>query len=124
MEYKYGNPEDGEARRKAKRLSLKQKRASRRKDAMDKVKKALHELRGAMQKSGLTKTQLSDFSGVDATCLNNISKGRNLCLRLSSFIAVANACGYDVKMIKKNNKQDEFRAFRKISIDDAEDWID
>lgn len=124
MSHKHENSEDREARRRAKEKSRKQNRASRRNEATNKVKKALNELRGAIKKSGLTKTQLSDFSGVDATCLNNISKGRNLCLQLSSFIAVANACGYDVKMIKKSKEQDEFRAFRQISIDDAANWID
>ena len=107
----------------AKREARKVTRAGRRKIAVVKTKKAVADLRYVMSKAGVGQTMMSDLSGVDPSALISIRRRQNNGIRLSTYIAVANACGYDVKLVKKAAGDDEFRAFRRVLLTDIDNGI-
>lgn len=62
-------------------------RAGERKKTDAKMKKLLSQLRYYMDKAGLTKTALSDFSGVDPATIIRIKSRRHPNIRLNTFLA-------------------------------------
>jgi len=78
----------------------------------DKSDRLLAQLRSALGDSGLTKTQLSDFSGADLATLSKLRKGVHKTVRLTTFVSVAEACGYEVKLVEKDPYDDIFRDYR------------
>jgi len=111
--------EEKEAKREARKVT----RAGRRKIAEGKTKNAIADLRYAMSMAGVSQTVMSDLSGVDASALIKLKKRQNTGVRLSTYIAVANACGYEVKLVKKAAVDDEFRALRRVFLSDVDKGI-
>ncbi len=113
--------EERKAAKKARIASHKKIRAAERKKTGDKTNRLIASLRSKMGGSHLTPTQMSDFSGVDPATIIRISKYRHPNIRLNTFVAVANACGYDVQLVKKALKDDEFKEHRLVRAIDLEE---
>jgi len=119
----YGSRKSYEERRASKKARIahhKQVRAGEPKKTKEKTKKLLSRLRYYMDKAGLTKTALSDFSGVDPATIIRIKNRRHPNIRLNTFLAVANACGYEIQFVKKQPKDDEFRSHRLVRLTDLD----
>jgi len=118
---RYKSREEKKAAEKARVEKRKQLRAEAKKKTNAKTRHMLAELHIAMDMAGLTKTEMSEFSGLSPGTLIHIDNTRHTSIRLSSYIAVANACGYEVKLVAKPEKMDEFLEFRKVRRGDLEE---
>ena len=106
------------AEKKARKENHKKVRAEARKKAETKAKNLLYALKRAMKSAGLRQIELADFYGVTPSTLIRIEKTRHESLQLSTFVAIANACGYELKLVAKKPEEDEFREFRMFRLVD------
>lgn len=119
----YGKRLSGEEKRAKKKARIenhRKLRSAERKKAAGKTNSLIADLRSKMAGSLLTPTQMSDFSGVDPATVLRISKYKHPNIRLNTFVAVANACGYDVQLVKKPLKDDDFKEHRLVREVDIE----
>lgn len=121
---KYKSSEEKRANKKASKAKHRKARAESRKKWLVKTKALIFKLRDAMDRAGLKQIEMADFSGLDAATLIKNRRHRNMGIRLSTFVAIANACGYDVKLVKKSPSEDEFRRYRVVRLSDLDDEQD
>ncbi len=117
---RYKSREAKKAAEKARKEKRKKLRAEARKKRELKAQSLIGNLRAVMGNAGLKQIEISDFSGVSAGTLVRIEKKRHISIQLSTFVAIANACGYDVQLVEKDDKTDEFSEYRTFRRGDIE----
>ena len=117
---KYKSYEEKLAAKKARIANHKKVRAEARKKAEAKTKQLLNRLRSIMKSAGLRQFELSDFSGVTPSAIIRIERTRHTNLQLSTFVAIVDACGYELKLEAKAPEKDEFRRYRTVRLVDVE----
>jgi len=117
---KYKSYDEKLAAKKARKENHKQVRAEARKKADTKAKNLIFTLKQAMKVAGLKQIELADFSGVTPSAIIRIERTRHTSLQLSTFVAIANACGYELKLVAKEPEKDEFRQFRMVRLVDVD----
>jgi len=120
MGYKYKSYEERRAAKKARNAHHTQVRSDARKKTLSKTKGLLQSLQYIMKRCGLRQIELADFSGISPSSLNRIARTRHTSIQLSTYISIANACGYELKLVAKKPENDEFRAFRMVRLVDVE----
>ncbi len=102
-------------RREAVQAQHKETRGKNR-DKNEAISKALHKsLRSYVYYCGLSRVQISDFSGLVPSKVTEFLRGYKGGLRFSSFVAMANVAGYRVKLEKLPPEADEYRSFRRFA---------
>lgn len=112
-----------EERKATKKANIAKHRAIRAEAAkkwLVKFKALIFQLHDAMDRAGISQMKMADFSGVDPATLIKNRRHRNNGIRLSTYVAIANACGYDVQLVKKAPKEDEFRKHRVVYLSDVD----
>jgi len=117
---KYKSYDEKLAARKARKENHKQVRAGARKKAEAKAKNLIFTLKQAMKSAGLRQIELADFSGISPSAIIRIERTRHTSLQLSTVVAIANACGYELKLEAKKPEKDEFRQYRTVRLVDVE----
>ena len=80
------------------------------------IAKALHKsLRSHVYYGGLSRVQISDFSGLVPIKITEFLRGYKGGLRFSSFVALANVAGYRIKLEKIAPEADEYCEHRRFA---------
>jgi len=117
---KYKSYDEKLAARKARTENHKKVRAEARKKADTKAKNLIFTLKQAMKAAGLKQIELADFSGISPSAIIRIERTHHTSLQLSTFVAIANACGCELELKLKKPSEDEFRQFRTVRLVDVE----
>ena len=118
---KYKNFVEERAAKNAAKAKHKKARAESAKKWLTKTKSLIFKLHDAMDRAGINQAQMADFAGVDPATLIKNRRHRHLAVRFSTYVAIANACGYDVQLVKKAPKEDEFRKYRRVFLSEIDD---
>ncbi len=82
----------------------------------DAIAKVLHrELRNFVGNCGLTRVQISDFTGLVPSKVTEFIRGYKGGLRFSSFVAMVNVAGYRIRLEKVEPEVDEYRSYRRFA---------
>ena len=104
--------EEKEAKREANKKRNAETRAKYRKMWSEKSNRLLAILRAALGDTGLKQMQVANFSGVDSATIIKLRKGRHKTVRLTTFVSIAEVCGYEVVLVPKDPYDDIFREHR------------
>ncbi len=104
--------EERYAKREATKKRHAESRAKYRKIWDEKTKRLMVKLRTALSKAGLKQMQVSDFSGVDPSTIVKLRQGWHKTVRLTTFVSIAEVCGYEVKLVPKDPYDDILREYR------------
>ena len=66
------------------------------------------------EEAGLSRPQISQFSGADPSTISRFMNGKIDSIRMSTFVAIAGACGYNVVLEKMPPEEDSFYKFRRF----------
>lgn len=104
--------EEKSAKNEATKKRHAESRAKYRKIWDAKTHRLQSELRTVLAECGLTQMQLSDFSGVDSATILKLRKGIHKTVQVTTLVSVAEACGYEIKLVPKDPYDDIFREYR------------
>jgi len=101
--------------RKKARLShaVQVRKESKKKYALE-IKSFMANVKHLVSGCGLTQTQISLFSGLAKSAVTRLVKEPNPTARINSIIQILGAAGYELKIVPKDPRKDEFREHRRF----------
>jgi len=77
-------------------------------------KKFADRLREHLLNCGLSKRQISQFAGLDYSTMDKFLRGYDIAIKSDTLVALADVAGFDVKFIRKEPQNDNFRSSRRL----------
>ena len=107
--------------RQAKDKALREKRKARKKKIVQDTNLMMKKLRKILRDCGLTRRQISQFSGLEFSTVDKIMRGYGKALNVISLNALLKAAGYYLEIKPKTPRNDEFRQERRLQPPPIED---
>lgn len=109
------------SRRKARLARMVQVRKEAKKKYAVEIKSFMAKVKYLISGCGLTQTQISLFSGLAKSAVTRLAKKPNPTARINSIIQILGAAGYELKIVPKDPRKDEFREYRRFKLAPLED---